>query len=134
MLGMVWGLVPCGMVYGVLALALLAGDALNGAALALAFGLGTLPNLLGIGLDGIVGADGSGMVVRADRVGLGEYAHLVLRRIRAARIRIGGLAARECAVRTVFIGAVLFIAALTRPPDRLARHRFVASCWSFFAR
>jgi hypothetical protein len=49
MLGMVWGLVPCGMVYGVLALALLAGDAPNGAALALVFGLGTLPNLLAAG-------------------------------------------------------------------------------------
>jgi uncharacterized protein len=49
LLGMVWGLVPCGMVYGVLALALLAGDALNGAALAFAFGLGTLPNLLAAG-------------------------------------------------------------------------------------
>jgi uncharacterized protein len=49
LLGMVWGLVPCGMVYGVLALALLSGDALNGGGLALVFGLGTLPNLLAAG-------------------------------------------------------------------------------------
>jgi sulfite exporter TauE/SafE len=44
--GMVWGLVPCGLVYSVLPLAFLSGDALTGAALMLAFGLGTLPNLL----------------------------------------------------------------------------------------
>jgi sulfite exporter TauE/SafE len=44
--GMLWGLVPCGLVYSVLPLAFLSGDALTGAALMLAFGLGTLPNLL----------------------------------------------------------------------------------------
>jgi sulfite exporter TauE/SafE len=44
--GMVWGLVPCGLVYSVLPLAFLSGDILTGAALMLAFGLGTLPNLL----------------------------------------------------------------------------------------
>jgi uncharacterized protein len=44
--GMVWGLVPCGLVYSVLPLAFLSGDTLAGAALMLAFGLGTLPNLL----------------------------------------------------------------------------------------
>lgn len=47
--GMVWGLVPCGMVYGVLVAALIAGSALEGAALMLAFGLGTLPNLVALG-------------------------------------------------------------------------------------
>lgn len=47
--GMVWGWVPCGMVYGVLIAALVSGSALDGAALALAFGLGTLPNLLALG-------------------------------------------------------------------------------------
>ncbi|MCK7498200.1 MAG: sulfite exporter TauE/SafE family protein [Comamonadaceae bacterium] len=45
-LGLLWGLLPCGMVYSVLATALVAGSALRGAALMLAFGLGTLPNLL----------------------------------------------------------------------------------------
>jgi sulfite exporter TauE/SafE len=44
--GMVWGLVPCGLIYSVLPLAFLSGDALSGAAFMLAFGLGTLPNLL----------------------------------------------------------------------------------------
>ncbi|WP_114636489.1 sulfite exporter TauE/SafE family protein [Polynucleobacter necessarius] len=44
--GMLWGLVPCGLVYSVLPLAFLSGDVLSGAALMLAFGLGTLPNLL----------------------------------------------------------------------------------------
>lgn len=44
--GMLWGLVPCGLVYSVLPLAFLSGDVLTGSALMLAFGLGTLPNLL----------------------------------------------------------------------------------------
>lgn len=45
-LGLLWGWIPCGLVYSVLATALLAGDAPGGAAVMLAFGLGTLPNLL----------------------------------------------------------------------------------------
>ena len=44
--GMLWGLVPCGLIYSVLPLAFLSGDVFTGAALMLAFGLGTLPNLL----------------------------------------------------------------------------------------
>jgi sulfite exporter TauE/SafE len=44
--GMLWGLVPCGLVYGVLPLAFLSGDIWTGAAIMFAFGLGTLPNLL----------------------------------------------------------------------------------------
>lgn len=47
--GLVWGWVPCGMVYGVLLAALVGGSAAHGAALMLAFGLGTLPNLLALG-------------------------------------------------------------------------------------
>ncbi len=47
--GLVWGWVPCGMVYGVLIAALLSGSAVHGAALMLAFGAGTLPNLLLLG-------------------------------------------------------------------------------------
>jgi sulfite exporter TauE/SafE len=47
--GLVWGLVPCGMVYSVLIAALLSGSATQGAGLMLAFGLGTLPNLLALG-------------------------------------------------------------------------------------
>ncbi|CAJ0798714.1 hypothetical protein LMG7141_03568 [Ralstonia condita] len=45
-IGLAWGLVPCGMVYGALAVALLAGNAASGAVVMLAFGAGTLPNLL----------------------------------------------------------------------------------------
>ncbi|MFB6359500.1 MAG: sulfite exporter TauE/SafE family protein, partial [Thiohalorhabdaceae bacterium] len=49
-LGAVWGWLPCGMVYMVLIQALTAGSAASGAALMLAFGIGTLPNLLAMGL------------------------------------------------------------------------------------
>lgn len=49
-LGMLWGFLPCGMVYMALTAALMTGSALRGAGLMLAFGLGTLPNLLLAGL------------------------------------------------------------------------------------
>jgi len=45
-LGLLWGFLPCGMVYSALALTLLSGSAWRGAMLMLVFGLGTLPNLL----------------------------------------------------------------------------------------
>jgi len=48
--GMLWGWLPCGLVYSVLISALASGSPTGGAALMLAFGLGTLPNLLGMGL------------------------------------------------------------------------------------
>jgi sulfite exporter TauE/SafE len=47
--GAVWGWTPCGLVYSMLALALVSGSATRGAAVMLAFGLGSLPNLLGAG-------------------------------------------------------------------------------------
>ena len=50
LLGLVWGWLPCGMVYAVLALALASGSGAEGGLLMLAFGLGTLPALLSIGL------------------------------------------------------------------------------------
>jgi hypothetical protein len=50
LLGLVWGWLPCGMVYAALAMALTAGSAAGGAAVMLAFGLGTLPTLLTVGL------------------------------------------------------------------------------------
>ena len=50
LLGLVWGWLPCGMVYAVLALALTSGSGAEGGLLMLAFGLGTLPALLTIGL------------------------------------------------------------------------------------
>ena len=48
-MGFAWGFTPCVLVYGVLPVALLAGSAVNGALVMLAFGLGTLPNLLAAG-------------------------------------------------------------------------------------
>ena len=48
--GLLWGWVPCGLVYSMLALALASGGAVEGAAVMVAFGLGTLPTLLGAGL------------------------------------------------------------------------------------
>lgn len=50
--GGLWGWVPCGMVYSALLTAMMQGSALNGAAAMAAFGLGTLPTLLGMGLLG----------------------------------------------------------------------------------
>jgi sulfite exporter TauE/SafE len=48
--GLVWGLLPCGLVYAALSAALVAGSPAHGAAGMLAFGLGTLPWLLAAGL------------------------------------------------------------------------------------
>jgi sulfite exporter TauE/SafE len=47
--GLVWGLVPCGLVYSALATAMVSGSAGRGALLLAAFGAGTLPVLLAIG-------------------------------------------------------------------------------------
>jgi uncharacterized protein len=44
-MGLAWGLVPCALVYSVLPLALFAGGTWQGAAVMLAFGAGTVPNL-----------------------------------------------------------------------------------------
>src|SRR5208337_1603873 len=48
--GLVWGLLPCGMVYGALFYAMLAGDAWRGAAVMAGFGLGTLPSVTAVAL------------------------------------------------------------------------------------
>jgi sulfite exporter TauE/SafE len=48
--GLVWGWLPCGLVYSVLIWSAGSGGPLQGALLMLVFGLGTLPNLLGLGL------------------------------------------------------------------------------------
>jgi uncharacterized protein len=47
--GLLWGLLPCGLVYSVLATALVTGSAAGGALAMLAFGAGTLPALLAAG-------------------------------------------------------------------------------------
>jgi len=49
-LGLLWGWLPCGLVYSALVTALASGSAASGALTMLAFGLGTLPNLLLAGL------------------------------------------------------------------------------------
>jgi sulfite exporter TauE/SafE len=49
-LGVLWGWLPCGLVYSALATALGAGSPGRGGLLMLAFGLGTLPNLLLAGI------------------------------------------------------------------------------------
>ena len=51
-LGGLWGWVPCGMVYSVLLTAMLSGSALSGATVMLAFGAGTLPVLITMGMLG----------------------------------------------------------------------------------
>jgi sulfite exporter TauE/SafE len=47
--GLIWGWLPCGLVYFVLIWALTAGNAIHGALTMLAFGLGTLPTLITAG-------------------------------------------------------------------------------------
>jgi len=51
-LGGLWGWVPCGMVYSMLLTAMLSGTAFDGALVMGAFGLGTLPMLLAMGMAG----------------------------------------------------------------------------------
>jgi sulfite exporter TauE/SafE len=46
LLGLLWGWLPCGMIYSMLLFAMLSGDALRGAAILAAFGAGTLPAML----------------------------------------------------------------------------------------
>ncbi|BCM26093.1 sulfite exporter TauE/SafE family protein [Methyloradius palustris] len=50
LLGTIWGWLPCGLVYSVLVAALATGSPTEGGMLMLAFGLGTLPVLLAMGM------------------------------------------------------------------------------------
>jgi sulfite exporter TauE/SafE len=50
LLGLCWGLLPCGLVYSVILTASAAGSAVSGATVMLVFGLGTLPSMLGMSL------------------------------------------------------------------------------------
>lgn len=53
--GLAWGLLPCGLTFSALSIALLAGNAWAGGVVMLAFGLGTLPNLMAIsGFSGVL--------------------------------------------------------------------------------
>jgi len=49
-LGLLWGWLPCGLVYSALVWTVASGGPVQGASLMLAFGLGTLPNLLLMGV------------------------------------------------------------------------------------
>ncbi len=50
LLGLCWGFLPCGLVYTLLLTAASTGHAVAGAGVMLAFGLGTLPSMLGLTL------------------------------------------------------------------------------------
>ena len=50
LVGMLWGWLPCGLVYSMLTMSLTTASATQGALVMLSFGLGTLPNLLAMGL------------------------------------------------------------------------------------
>ena len=87
--GLVWGWIPCGLVYGVLATAVAAGSAGRGAAVMAAFGLGTLPNLLVAGL----AAEKLRRFTRRPRVRLAAGALVVLLGL-AGFARIPGIGSR----------------------------------------
>jgi hypothetical protein len=48
--GMIWGWLPCGLVYAALALAATTGDVARSTFTMLAFGLGTMPGVMGVGI------------------------------------------------------------------------------------
>ncbi|MDO8845540.1 MAG: sulfite exporter TauE/SafE family protein [Methylicorpusculum sp.] len=48
--GMVWGWLPCGLIYAALALAATTGDITRSALTMLSFGIGTLPAVIGVGI------------------------------------------------------------------------------------
>lgn len=51
-LGLLWGWLPCGLVYSVLLAAAVAGGGVSGAAIMIAFGLGTVPAMAGLSFVG----------------------------------------------------------------------------------
>ena len=53
LLGSLWGWLPCGLVYSVLVAAIATANPLQGGLLMLAFGLGTLPTLLAMGMTAV---------------------------------------------------------------------------------
>lgn len=64
--GLLWGWIPCGMVYAALPLALTAGNALYGALIMAGFGLGTLPTMLTLDV-AVTKMGGSGRVQAGGR-------------------------------------------------------------------
>ena len=90
--GLLWGCLPCGMVYGALFYAMLSGSALRGGSVMLGFGLGTLPS------------------VTAAALGVSSFSRLA--RTPNARIAVGlgiiALAAASVAVPAVASGVFCF--------------------------
>jgi hypothetical protein len=65
LLGLTWGLIPCGFLYAAQIKAAAAGSLWGGAATMLAFGMGTLPSMVGIGLSATwMSADRRGQLFR----------------------------------------------------------------------
>lgn len=54
LIGTIWGWLPCGMVYSVLLLSATTSDPVRGGLMMLAFGVGTLPAMVGAGYAGVV--------------------------------------------------------------------------------
>jgi uncharacterized protein len=85
--GLVWGWIPCGMVYAALPLALTAGGALAGAAVMAAFGIGTLPTMVALDVT-VSRVGGAG---RVPSVGLLAEARAWLRPVAGVAIVVFGL-------------------------------------------
>ena len=65
LIGMSWGLLPCGLVYTLLLTAASTGNALKGALVMLAFGTGTLPSMVGVsGFSGVLAQVRSAPAIR----------------------------------------------------------------------
>jgi uncharacterized protein len=96
MLGTLWGWIPCGLVYSMLVVALASGSAQNGALVMLAFGLGTLPNLLAVGV--MAARMRTWFRYPAVRVGAGAMVAMfgVLGLLRAEQMTVVSLIAQVC--------------------------------------
>jgi uncharacterized protein len=124
--GMLWGLLPCGLLYGALAIATSSGSAIGGGATMLAFGAGTLPVML------TMGAIAESVAVFARRPLVRRIAGAVVLAFGlwasvgvASQIRLGTLGG-PCCPRSIRASAALLIRRLARvhpPPDRVVRER-----------
>lgn len=78
--GIIWGWLPCGLVYSVLTWSLASGGALSGAQIMLCFGLGTLPALIAtsVGAHWLVNALQKSMIRQIISALLAAFATLLL--------------------------------------------------------
>ncbi len=100
-LGMLWGWLPCGLVYATLVWALFAADPMYSMAIMIAFGAGTLPMLLALG--GIAG--------RLDRL----RRHPLARQVAGALVIAFGVA--------TFVGWIHPVHAVDHPVDAICTTR-----------